>query len=102
MKRKLLSGMVLFMVSAAVMAQQSFSSPEQATNALESAIRDQNESAMSNLLGENWRDFLPLKALILTQSIAFCATGKSVITPLSKAIKRIWLSETAAGNFPFR
>ncbi|MDO2432687.1 DUF2950 family protein [Enterobacter bugandensis] len=59
MKRKLLSGMVLFMVSATVMAQQSFSSPEQATNALQSAIRDQNESAMSNLLGENWRDFLP-------------------------------------------
>ena len=32
MKRQLLSGMVLFMVSAAVMAQQSFSSPEQATS----------------------------------------------------------------------
>lgn len=59
MKRQLLSGMVLFMVSAAVMAQQSFSSPEQATSALASAISEQNESAMNNLLGENWRDFLP-------------------------------------------
>ena len=59
MKRQLLSGMVLFMVSATVMAQQSFSSPEQATSALASAISEQNESAMNNLLGENWRDFLP-------------------------------------------
>ncbi len=53
MKRQLLSGMVLFMVSATVMAQQSFSSPEQATSALASAISEQNESAMNNLLGEN-------------------------------------------------
>ena len=59
MKNKLLSGMVLFMVSAAAMAQQSFSTPDQATDALANAISEQNESAMSNLLGENWRDFLP-------------------------------------------
>lgn len=47
------------MVSAAAMAQQSFSTPDQATDALANAISEQNESAMSNLLGENWRDFLP-------------------------------------------
>ena len=59
MKNKLLSGMVLFMVSATAMAQQSFSTPDQATDALASAISEQNESAMNNLLGENWREFLP-------------------------------------------
>ena len=59
MKSKLLRGMVLFMLSASAMAQQSFSTPDQATDALASAISEHNERAMSNLLGENWRDFLP-------------------------------------------
>lgn len=59
MKSKLLSGMVLFMLSASAMAQQSFSTPDQATDALANAIGEHNERAMSNLLGENWRDFLP-------------------------------------------
>ncbi len=59
MKRKLLTGMVLFMVSASTMAQQSFSTPDQATDALANAINAQNESAMNTLLGEHWRDFLP-------------------------------------------
>lgn len=59
MKNKLLSGMVLFMLSASVMAQQSFSTPDQATDALAKAISEQNESAMSSLLSDNWRDFLP-------------------------------------------
>ena len=59
MKSKLLSGLVLFMLSASAMAQQSFSTPDQATDALASAISEHNERAMSNLLGENWRDFLP-------------------------------------------
>ena len=59
MKSKLLSGMVLFMVSATAMAQQSFSTPDKATDALANAISGQNENAMNNLLGENWRDFLP-------------------------------------------
>jgi hypothetical protein len=102
MKSKLLSGMVLFMLSASAMAQQSFSTPDKATDALANAISEQNERAMSNLLGENWRDFLPLKALIRMPSIASCATGKFVITPLSKEIRRILLSETATGSFPSR
>lgn len=102
MKRKLLSGMVLFMLSAPVMAQQSFSTPAQATDALTKAISEQNESAMTDLLGENWRDFLPPKALIRMLSIASCATGTSVIPRLSREIRRTWLSETAAGSFPSR
>ena len=58
MKRNLLSGMVLFMLSASVMAQQSFSTPDRATDALTKAISEQNESAMTDLLGENWREML--------------------------------------------
>lgn len=102
MKSKLLSGMVLFMLSASAMAQQSFSTPDQATDALASAISEHNERAMSNLLGENWRDFLPPKALIRMPSIVSCATGKFVITPLSKEIRRILLLETTTGSFPSR
>lgn len=59
MKKNLVCGMVLFMMSATAMAQQSFSTPAQATDALAHAISEQNETAMNNLLGENWRDFLP-------------------------------------------
>ncbi len=59
MKRKLLTGLMVFMVSAGAVAQQQFNTPEQASDALAQAIREQNESAMSNLLGDNWRTFLP-------------------------------------------
>ncbi|QLA67729.1 DUF2950 family protein [Enterobacter pasteurii] len=59
MKNKLLSAMVLLMMSATAMAQQSFSSPDRATRALANAIREQNEGAMNALLGERWRDVLP-------------------------------------------
>ncbi|EOU9609663.1 DUF2950 family protein [Cronobacter dublinensis] len=59
MKSKLLCAMALFMLSASAMAQHSFSTPDKATDALATAIREQNETAMSNLLGERWRDFLP-------------------------------------------
>ena len=63
MKTKLPSGMVLFMMSATAMAQQSFSTPAQATDALVTAISEQNEVTMSNLLGENWRDYLPTEGV---------------------------------------
>jgi len=59
MKSKLLSGMMLFMVSTGAFAQHYFSTPEQATDALAKAINEQNDNALSNLLGEDWRTFLP-------------------------------------------
>lgn len=59
MKNKLLCGMAICLLSTAALAQQSFSTPEQATDALATAISEQNEKAMSSLLGENWRDILP-------------------------------------------
>jgi len=59
MKMTLLSGVALFMASTVAAAQQQFSSPDQATDALTQAISEQNEGAMGNLLGENWRSVLP-------------------------------------------
>ncbi|HDS9361069.1 TPA: DUF2950 family protein [Enterobacter chengduensis] len=59
MKITLLSGVALFMASTVAVAQQQFSSPDQATDALTQAISEQNEGAMGNLLGENWRSVLP-------------------------------------------
>ncbi|ASV54116.1 hypothetical protein LJPFL01_0753 [Lelliottia jeotgali] len=59
MKKKLLSGMMLLMVSTFTLAQQSFTNPDEATSALAKAINAQNEGEMKNLLGDDWRDFLP-------------------------------------------
>ncbi|MBF4177590.1 DUF2950 family protein [Lelliottia nimipressuralis] len=59
MKTKLLSGMMLFMVSTFALAQQHFATPDEATSALAKAISGQNEAEMKNLLGDDWRDFLP-------------------------------------------
>lgn len=59
MNMKPIGGMLLLMVSTFAFAQQSFSTPEQAANALTKAISEQNESAMADLLGDNWRDYLP-------------------------------------------
>lgn len=59
MNMKPIGGMLLLMVSTFACAQQSFSTPEQAANALTKAISEQNERAMADLLGDNWRDYLP-------------------------------------------
>ena len=59
MKKKILGGMMLFMVSIFALAQQHFSTPDQATDALAKAISEQNEGEMKNLLGDDWRNFLP-------------------------------------------
>jgi hypothetical protein len=59
MTKKILSGIALCLVSTFTLAQQPFSTPEKATDALAQAINDQNEAAMAHLLGENWRTFLP-------------------------------------------
>lgn len=40
-------------------AQQQFSTPELAANALAQAINDNNPAAFSELLGDNWQQFLP-------------------------------------------
>lgn len=63
MKTQLLSGIVLLMASTLAQAQQHFSTPDQASDALTAAIGEHNESAMSSLLGDSWRDFLPAEGV---------------------------------------
>lgn len=76
MNMKPIGGMLLLMVSTFAFAQQSFSTPEQAANALTKAISEQNESAMADLLGDNWRDYLPPEGLIRRRWLDSCVTGR--------------------------
>nr|WP_318382951.1 DUF2950 family protein [uncultured Enterobacter sp.] len=58
MKRVIIaSWLALFALPAA--AQQTFDSPDKGASALVEAISTQNEPAMTALLGENWRQYLP-------------------------------------------
>lgn len=59
MKKELIGGILLLMVSTFALAQQNFTTPGQATDALTKAISEQNEEALNSLLGDNWRDYLP-------------------------------------------
>ncbi|MBV7406471.1 DUF2950 family protein [Enterobacter sp. ENT03] len=56
--QKIIAGLLLLLPIAG-QAQQVFSTPEQAASTLVSAIKDQNESVMAQLLGDDWRQLLP-------------------------------------------
>lgn len=81
MNIKLLSAMVLLMVSSIAQAQQHFDTPDKATDALVNAISEQNEGAMGKLLGENWRDYLPPEGVDPDAIDRFLRDGKFGITP---------------------
>ena len=49
----------LMLSPLAAFAQQQFSTPEQAASALAEALSQQNEAALSKVLGDNWQQFLP-------------------------------------------
>ena len=49
----------LMLSPLAAFAQQQFATPEQAATALAEAISQPNEAALSELLGDNWQQFLP-------------------------------------------
>ena len=51
--------LALAMTPAMALAQQQFSSPEQAASALAAAIGRHDESALNGLLGDSWQQFLP-------------------------------------------
>lgn len=51
--------LALTMTPLMALAQQSFSTPEQGANALVDAISQKNDAALTELLGENWQQFLP-------------------------------------------
>lgn len=51
--------LALVMAPMMALAQQQFSTPEQAASALAEAISQHDESALDTLLGDNWQQFLP-------------------------------------------
>ena len=51
--------LALIMTPMMALAQQQFSTPEQAASALAEAISQHDESALDTLLGDNWQQFLP-------------------------------------------
>lgn len=51
--------LALVMTPMMALAQQEFSTPEQAASALAEAISQHDESALDTLLGDNWQQFLP-------------------------------------------
>ncbi len=58
MKKLMISGLLaLFALPA--FAQQHFVTPEKAANALADAVSSQNNTALDDLLGENWQQYLP-------------------------------------------
>lgn len=58
MKKYLVTGLLAFMTLPAL-AQQQFSTPEQAYSALTQAISTRNETQLSGLLGDDWHQYLP-------------------------------------------
>lgn len=57
--KKLLTMTLLALAPAISLAQQQFSSPQQAASALAEAIGKHDESALNGLLGDSWQQFLP-------------------------------------------
>jgi hypothetical protein len=57
--RMKLSALVMLMLPAFVQAQQQFSTPEQAATSFANAVINQNEAKLTEVLGENWRQYLP-------------------------------------------
>jgi hypothetical protein len=49
----------MLMLPAFVQAQQQFSTPEQAATSFANAVINQNEAKLTEVLGDNWRQYLP-------------------------------------------
>ena len=58
MKKMMLSALLLSLPLMSH-AQQAFTSPEKAASAFAAAVAQQNEKQLTDLLGDNWRHFLP-------------------------------------------
>ncbi|WP_151994970.1 DUF2950 domain-containing protein [Buttiauxella massiliensis] len=57
--RMKLSALVMLMLPAFVQAQQQFTTPELAANSFANAVISQDEAALTEVLGDNWRHYLP-------------------------------------------
>lgn len=66
----------LMLSPLAAFAQQQYATPEQAANALAEAIVQQNDAALSEVLGDNWQHFLPPTGSTPLPLTASSATGR--------------------------
>ena len=57
--RMKLSALVMLMLPAFVQAQQLFTTPELAATTFAKAVINQDEAALTKVLGDNWRQYLP-------------------------------------------
>ncbi|MCE0847913.1 DUF2950 domain-containing protein [Buttiauxella sp. A2-C1_F] len=57
--RMKLSALVMLMLPAFVQAQQMFTTPEKAATSFATAVINQDEAALTEVLGDNWRQYLP-------------------------------------------
>lgn len=57
--RMKLSALVMLMLPAFVQAQQLFNTPELAAQSFATAVISQDEAALTEVLGDNWRQYLP-------------------------------------------
>ncbi|WP_313083767.1 DUF2950 family protein, partial [Atlantibacter sp.] len=57
--RIILSALPLLLLPVLAQAQQYFNTPEEAANAFAVAITQQDDAELTNLLGNDWREFLP-------------------------------------------
>ncbi|EMK5830805.1 DUF2950 family protein [Citrobacter sedlakii] len=57
--KNILFSALLFSLPLMGYAQQNFASPDEAANAFASAIASKNDTQLTALLGDNWRQFLP-------------------------------------------
>lgn len=57
--RMKLSALVMLMLPAFVQAQQVFNTPEKAATSFANAVIKQDEKALTEVLGDDWRDYLP-------------------------------------------
>lgn len=57
--RMKLSALVMLMLPAFVQAQQQFTTPELAANSFANAVISQDKAALTEVLGDNWQQYLP-------------------------------------------
>lgn len=82
--------LALALAPGMALAQQQFSSPDEAASALAEAIGRHDESALNELLGDSWQQFYRRMASTLTPSLAFSVTGRLATVSFCRKIPPGW------------
>lgn len=87
MKKVMLSALLLSLPLLGY-AQERFPSPEAAASAFAAAVAGKNETQLTALLGDDWRNFCRRKAPIPRPWPASTVTGAKAIALYKKTIRR--------------